>query len=90
LDCTDFLIERQDVGFWTDWRNREWVDLLVTLGVMVLDVRELGGAAECAIVPVAMSNPSITKSALGNKCRLFDVRTCELLGSHCVYREYCT
>ena len=69
LNSRDLLVERQDVGFWTNRCNREWVDLLVTLGVMFLDVRELGGTAECVVVPVTMSHPSRTKSALGCEYR---------------------
>jgi hypothetical protein len=90
LNSRDFLVERQDVRFWPDWRNREGVDLLVALGVMLLDVRELCGAAESIVVPIAMSNPSTaTSMSVPNYCQ-FSIRTCELLGSHCGYRECCT
>ena len=53
----NILIERQDVGDWTNWRDREWVDLLVRLCVVALDVSELGGALEGVIVPVQVAHP---------------------------------
>lgn len=53
-----FLVQRQDVGNWTSWRNRVRVDLVVTLCVMILDVRELCSTAERWVVPVAVAHPS--------------------------------
>lgn len=51
------LIERQDVRHWTDWRDREWVDLLVRFGVVTLDVSKLGGTLEGIVVPVQVAHP---------------------------------
>lgn len=51
------LVERQDVGHGTQRRDGERVDLAVTLGVMLLDVRELRRAAKSLVVPVQVAHP---------------------------------
>ena len=56
-----FLVQRQDVWHGSHGRDGERVDLRVALGVVLLDVRELGRAAEGFVVPVQVSHPPSRK-----------------------------
>jgi len=87
----NILIERQDIGDWTNWRDREWVDLLVRLCVVVLDVSELGSALERIIVPVQVAHPPrrIFVRMISYTDRRFE-HTCAGWGSHYECRECCT
>lgn len=57
LHSRDLLVQRQDVRHRAQRRDGEWVDLAVTLGVVLLDVSELGRAAEGLVVPVEVAQP---------------------------------
>lgn len=59
----NFAVNWQDIRLWTNWRNLELVDLVVALGVMVLDVCELGGTAEGIVVPIEVTQPPEMLSA---------------------------
>lgn len=58
LNGWHLLIKRQYRRLWSNWCDTERVDLLVALGVMVLNVREFGRATESLVVPIAMPDPS--------------------------------
>jgi hypothetical protein len=58
LGCRDLLVERQDMRKRAKWCDAVWVDLLVALCVVALDVRELGCASESIHVPVEVPYPS--------------------------------
>lgn len=51
------LIEREDIRDRADRSDREWVDLLVTLGVVRLDVSEFRRIFESIVVPVQVAHP---------------------------------
>ena len=57
LHSRDFLVQGQDVRHRTQGRDSERVDLAVALGVVLLDMRELGRAAESLVVPVKVAQP---------------------------------
>ena len=60
----DLLIQRQDIRLRPKRRDGKWVDLLVALGVVLLDVRKFGRAAEGFVVPVQVSDPSMMSVSL--------------------------
>jgi hypothetical protein len=53
----DLLVQWQDIRHRAHGRDSEWVDLAVTLGVVLLDVSELSRAAEGLVVPVKVAQP---------------------------------
>ena len=57
LHSRNLLVQRQDIRHRTQRRDSEGVDLAVTLGVVLLDVSELGRAAEGLVVPVEVAQP---------------------------------
>ena len=57
LHSRHFLIQRQDIRHRAHRRDGEWVDLAVTLGVVLLDVSKLSRAAEGLVVPVKVTQP---------------------------------
>lgn len=58
LHSRHLLVDRQNVWHWSNRRNAVRVDLFMALGVVLLDMRELGRAAERRIVPIAVAEPS--------------------------------
>lgn len=62
LHSRNLLVQRQDIRYRTHRCDSEWVDLAVTLGVVLLDVSELGCAAERLVVPVKVAQPPGRKS----------------------------
>ena len=50
----------------THRRDSEWVDLTVTLGVVLLDVREFRRASEGLVVPVKVAEPP-RKVSIGSR-----------------------
>lgn len=56
---SDLLAQRQDVRHGPQWGDGQRVDLGVRLGVVVLDVEEVGGVAERRQVPVQVAHPVV-------------------------------
>lgn len=61
----DLLVQRQDIRHGTDGRDGERVDLRVRLGVVLLDVGELGRGAEGRFVPVEVAKPPVETPVSG-------------------------
>ena len=61
LNSRNLLIDLQDIRLRPKRRNRKLVDLLVALGVVILDVCELGRGPEGIVPPVAVSQPSTNR-----------------------------
>lgn len=57
LDSRHLLVQRQDIRHRTQRSDSEWVDLAVAFGVVLLDVSELGRAAESLVVPIKVAQP---------------------------------
>lgn len=55
----NLLVERQNVRHGPQRGDGERVDLGVRLGVVVLDVQEVGGVAESRQVPVQVAHPVV-------------------------------
>lgn len=58
-DSCNFFIGTKNVRYWTERSDRVGVDLFVRLGVVILDVSELCGLAECWVIPVEIAQPSV-------------------------------
>lgn len=70
LHSRNLLVQRQDIRHRAQRRDSEWVDLAVTLGVVLLDVSELGRASESLVVPVEVAQPpERRRSVLGSRRR---------------------
>ena len=63
LNSSNLLPKRQDIRHGANRGDRERIDLRVALGIMVLDVQEVGGALECGgvvvLVPVEIAQPRV-------------------------------
>lgn len=59
LNGSDLLVQREDVGHGADGRDGEGVDLRVALGVVVLDVQEVGRGGEGRRAPVQVPQPGV-------------------------------
>lgn len=59
LDHGYLLVQRQNIGQRSNGRYREGVDLRVALGVMILDVQEVGRVLEGRVVPVQVAHPLV-------------------------------
>ena len=62
LHRSNLLVQRQDIRHRAHRCDGEWVDLTVTLGVVLLDMGELSRAAKGLVVPVKVSQPSGRRS----------------------------
>lgn len=60
FDGRNLLIKRQDIRFRADWRDLKLIDLPMALCVMFLDMGELSGVFESIVLPIAVSDPSVT------------------------------
>lgn len=56
-----FLIQWQNVNIRSKRSDRIRIDLLVTLGVVLLDMRELRRASKSVVVPVEVAHPSVNQ-----------------------------
>lgn len=59
LNSRHLIIQWQDIWKWAYGRDRERIDLCVTLGVMVLDVQEVCRVLEGCIIPVQIPHPLV-------------------------------
>ena len=55
LNSRNLLLNRQNIRLRPHRRDRKLVDLLMALRIVVLNMRELGRAAESVVLPVAVS-----------------------------------
>ena len=60
MDSRYLFLERQNVRLRADGCDRELVDLLVALGVVILDMGELCCTPEGIDVPVEVAKPPVT------------------------------
>jgi hypothetical protein len=65
--CWYFLVQRQDVGYRANWCDRGRVDLLVALGVVVLDVCEFRRAAKGVVLPVQVTDPPVRMLVIAHR-----------------------
>lgn len=59
LHSGNLLVQRQNIRERSHGRDGQRVDLRVAAGVMVLDVREVGGLAKGLVVPVQIAQPGV-------------------------------
>lgn len=63
LDRRNILIQRKNIRKRPNGCNREGVDLSVRLGIVVLDVQEVGRLLERWVIPVQIAHPLKAMSA---------------------------